>query len=65
MGVYAKRGAVQLVLFEMKSVFMPHPLKQTAVLQAAPGMPSTSSGCSAVSGSKGFSLHSTSVSSFS
>lgn len=44
---------------------MPHLLKLTAVLQASPGRTSYSSGCSAASGSKGFSLHSTSGSSFS
>lgn len=44
---------------------MPHLLELTAALWAAPGNSSDSSGCFAVSGSKGFSLHSTSGSGFS
>lgn len=59
------KATLQLELFDMKSENMPHLPKLTVVLQAAPGRTSNSLGCSAVSESKGFSLHSTSRSSFS
>lgn len=48
-----------------ESVYMPHLLKVTAVQRAVPGRTSNSWGCSAASGSKGFSLHSTLRSGFS